>query len=217
MTDTTKTKILDTAEKLFVDNGFSATSLRAIIKEADVNTAAIHYHFGSKEGLIEAVFDRRADELNNERLQLLTGVKSEYEDRPLPLEPVLRAFLYPVIRRHLGTGRTRGIPQLMAHAITEPDPHLKKVIHKAFHEVFIQFEKSIARALPGLPADEILWRIHMMIGAMVFTVILPHLHDAGESRFRPTDDPELATDKLVRFIAAGMRARLPEAAGKEQS
>lgn len=57
---TTKNRILDTAEKLFAKQGFAATSLRAIIKEADVNTASVHYHFGSKEGLIEAVLKRQA-------------------------------------------------------------------------------------------------------------------------------------------------------------
>ncbi len=61
---TTKTLILDTAEKLFATNGFTGTSLRAIIKEAGVNTASVHYHFGSKEGLIEEVLRRRAAPLN---------------------------------------------------------------------------------------------------------------------------------------------------------
>ena len=74
----TKERILDAAEKLFVDNGFSATSLRAIIKEADVNTAAVHYHFGSKEGLVEAVFARRMGDLNRERLDMLAGFQAQH-------------------------------------------------------------------------------------------------------------------------------------------
>jgi AcrR family transcriptional regulator len=217
MSDTTKDKILDTAEKLFVDNGFSATSLRAIIKEAGVNTAAIHYHFGSKEGLIGAVFSRRSEQMNAERLELLAEVEREPGDRPLPLEPVLHAFLSPVIRRHVGgTRRTRGIPQLMAHALTEPDPYLKKVIHDTFNKVFVQFEKAIARALPGLNREEIVWRIHMMVGTMVFTVILPRLHQKKKMKFQWSDDPDVVTDRLVRFVAAGMRESMPEAAGKEK-
>lgn len=217
MSDTTKEKILDTAEKLFVDNGFSATSLRAIIKEAGVNTAAIHYHFGSKEGLIEAVFSRRADQMNGERLELLAGVEKKAGDRPPPLEPVLHAFLFPVIRRHVGgTRRTGGIPQLMAHALTEPDPYLKKVIHDTFNKVFVQFEKAITRALPGLNREEIVWRIHMMVGTMVFTVILPRLHQKKKMKFQWSDDPDIVTDRLVRFVAAGMREPMPEAAGKEK-
>jgi AcrR family transcriptional regulator len=56
----TKERILDTAERLFAERGYSATSLRAIIAEADVNLASVHYHFDSKEALLEAVFLRRA-------------------------------------------------------------------------------------------------------------------------------------------------------------
>jgi AcrR family transcriptional regulator len=217
MSDTTKDKILDTAEKLFVDNGFTATSLRAIIKEAGVNTAAIHYHFGSKEGLIEAVFGRWADKMNNERLEMLAEVERHCGDGPLGLEPVLRAFLFPVIRRHVGgTRRTRGIPQLMAHAFTEPDPFLKKVIHDTFDKIFTQFENAIARALPGLNREEIVWRIHMMVGTMVFTVLLPKVHHQKKMKFEWSDDPDLVTDRLVRFVAAGMREPMPEAAGKEE-
>ena len=218
MTDTTKHKILDTAEKLFVSNGFSATSLRAIIKEAGVNTAAIHYHFGSKEGLIKAVFDRGADLMNTERLDMLAEVERNHGDRPLQLESVLRAFLYPVIRRHSGTGSdTSGFPELMAHVITEPDPVLKKVMHDTFGKLSVNFEKALARALPGLNRDEIIWRIHMMVGVMVFTVILPRAHPERKLTFQWSDDPEIVTERLVRFVAAGMREPMPEAAGKEFS
>jgi AcrR family transcriptional regulator len=216
MTDTTKEKILDTAEKLFVDNGFSATSLRAIIKEAGVNTAAIHYHFGSKEGLIEAVVSRRAEQMNGERLELLAEVDRASGDGPLRLEPVLHAFLFPVIRRHVGGRCKSRIPQLMAHGFTEPDPFLKKVIHDTFNKVFVQFEKAISRALPGLNRDEIVWRIQMMVGMMVFTVILPRFHQKKKMKFQWSDDPDIVTDRLVRFIAAGMRESMPETTGKEK-
>jgi AcrR family transcriptional regulator len=54
----TKERILDAAERLFADRGFAATSLRNITGEAGVNLAAVNYHFGSKDALIVAVFER---------------------------------------------------------------------------------------------------------------------------------------------------------------
>jgi len=60
----TKTRILDAAEKLFGKNGFDATSLRDITTEADVNLAAVNYHFQSKDSLIDAVIARRIEPLN---------------------------------------------------------------------------------------------------------------------------------------------------------
>jgi AcrR family transcriptional regulator len=52
---TTKKRILDAAEKLFARQGFHATSMRMLTKEAGVNLAAVNYHFGSKVELIKAV------------------------------------------------------------------------------------------------------------------------------------------------------------------
>ena len=68
----TKDRILDSAEGLFAKRGFASTSLRNVIAEAGVNLAAVHYHFGSKEELIRAVFARRFEPINRERLRLLT-------------------------------------------------------------------------------------------------------------------------------------------------
>ena len=55
----TQTRILDAAEALFIENGYSATSLRAVASRAGANLAAAHYHFGSKEGLLRACVHRR--------------------------------------------------------------------------------------------------------------------------------------------------------------
>ena len=72
----TKEKILDTAERLFAEQGIGATSLRQIIGVAGVNLAAVHYHFGSKEALLEAVFARRIERVNRERLEMLDRVEA---------------------------------------------------------------------------------------------------------------------------------------------
>src|SRR6266436_9898623 len=67
----TKQRILDSAERLFAEYGFAGVSLRAIIADAKVNLAAIHYHYRSKEALFDAVILRRLEPINDERLALL--------------------------------------------------------------------------------------------------------------------------------------------------
>jgi AcrR family transcriptional regulator len=210
----TKEKILDAAEKLFVDNGFSATSLRAIIKEAGVNTASVHYHFGSKEGLIEAVFKRRVAGLNRERLEMLDALEAQFGDRPVPLEDVIRSFLLPVMQRHCAGGVEEAIPKLMGRAITEPEG-FHGTIREAFKEIAARFGKAIARAMPGLSPEEVEWRLHMVVGAMVFTVIAPKIHRNKARKFCWSQDHDEVTDRLVRFLAAGMRAPMPEVSGKD--
>src|ERR1035437_2057984 len=91
MTDT-KDKILDAAERLIGEQGYAATSLRQIIAEAGVNLAAVHYHFGSKEDLLNAVVVRKATPVNVARLARLDGVEAEAGSGPLGVEKVQESF-----------------------------------------------------------------------------------------------------------------------------
>ena len=54
-------QIMEAAEALFADNGFNGTSVRDIADKAGVNLAMISYYFGSKEKLLEAIFEYRGD------------------------------------------------------------------------------------------------------------------------------------------------------------
>src|SRR5581483_10479047 len=92
----TKQKILDAAERLIAEQGYDATSLRQIIGEAGVNLASIHYHFGSKEELLQAVVERRAAPVNAERLDLLARYEAEAGAKPVPIERIFHAFLAPM-------------------------------------------------------------------------------------------------------------------------
>lgn len=201
---TTQNRILDTAEQLFSSQGFAATSLRAIIKKADVNTAAVHYHFGSKEGLIEAVLRRQAEPINAMRLAALDAVETAHLSGPLPLEAVIEAFLSPAIQIHFKTSkRGRRLPQLAARAIAEPDEKVRTIILSIFKDVFSRYADAFQRALPHLTREEVMWRMHFMIGAMVFTVTVPRVHQ--EECALAGGDSKHMIGRLVEFIAGGMR------------
>jgi AcrR family transcriptional regulator len=95
-----KTRILLTAERLFAEHGYSGASLRAIMAEAGVNTAAIHYYFRNKEGLLRAIFEMRVSSMNAERAERLGAIEaatSAGDTRP-EISAVLRAFIEPLAR-----------------------------------------------------------------------------------------------------------------------
>ena len=96
MTDT-KEKILDTAERLIGEQGYAATSLRHVIAEAGVNLAAVHYHFGSKEGLLDAVVTRKVTPVNLTRLTRLERLEAEAGGGPVEVEKILESFLLPTV------------------------------------------------------------------------------------------------------------------------
>src|SRR5215471_2184823 len=93
----TKEKLIATAAKLFAEQGYAATSLRQIIAEAGVNLAAVHYHFGSKEELLDAVVHLKADPVNRERMTRLDRLEEESGGAPLSVDDLLRAFLEPTV------------------------------------------------------------------------------------------------------------------------
>ena len=91
----TKERLLSAAEQMFAEHGFAATSLRQLTASADVNIAAVNYHFGSKENLITEVFRRRFDELSERRLTLL---REAIQRDPLDLQAILSAFIVPAMQ-----------------------------------------------------------------------------------------------------------------------
>jgi AcrR family transcriptional regulator len=207
----TQKRILDTAEKLFAKQGFAATSLRAIIKEADVNTASIHYHFGSKEGLIEAVLRRQAAPINDERLAILDALEAKHAGGSVPVEEIVGAFVAPGIRRHFKrSGKQHFMPQLFGRAISDPDEGLRGIVREVFEDVLVRFTAAFARALPHLSQEEVYWRMHLMVGAMVFTVTVPQVRVGPEKRVQGDADEMIG--RIVEFVTAGWRspARNPE-------
>jgi AcrR family transcriptional regulator len=86
----TRTRLLDAAEQLFAERGLDAVSVRDITELADANTAAIHYHFGSKQDLITAVLERRATAMGQRRGELLDRLD---ERRSVALRDVVEAAI----------------------------------------------------------------------------------------------------------------------------
>lgn len=192
----TKQKILDTAEKLFAEQGYGATSMRQIIAEACVNLASIHYHFGSKEELLDGIIQRKAGPVNEARLAMLDRVLAR--SGPPELEEILHAFLWPVAK---AADQNDQFVRFMGRLFSEG--LLTNVVHKHFHEVMMRFLSAMRAALPGLPEEEFLWRFQFMIGALSHTM-------CGAQKFRETlgltGGFEERLDRLARFVAAGFRA-----------
>jgi AcrR family transcriptional regulator len=118
----TKDRILYAAEELFAQHGFASTSLRQVTSRADVNIAAVNYHFGSKENLVNEVFRRRMDDMSRERLAALQ--RAVAEAHPGELEPILAAFVEPALAmaqdRHGGGAFIRVIARAYAEKQRQP-------------------------------------------------------------------------------------------------
>ena len=199
MSQTTKDKIIDIAERLFGEQGYESTSLRHVIFEAGVNLAAVHYHFGSKEELLDAVVLRGATPLNEERIALLDRYEKESAPNPVPVEKVLRAILWPTFRMK---GRNPQFVKLMGRLHGEG--LMPAMVKRHFQPLVERFMGALRRSLPNLPEEELFWRVQFMFGAMAQVLRGPHLIPTGG--FVESDDAEAMAERLVGFVAAGFHS-----------
>jgi AcrR family transcriptional regulator len=202
----TKERILDAAERLFAEQGYSATSLRSIIAGAGVNLAAVHYHFHSKETLLESVVRRRAQPANLERLNLLAQCERRAGENPPAVEEVIEAFLAPTFA--MAGDAARGgmvFMQLLGRIHAEGDL-LPGIVIAHFGDVLERFGTALRRALPDLPAEELFWRLNFAIGAVAQALRGGSRDLRVVSDVAPSFDSELILQRLVTFLSAGLRA-----------
>ena len=198
----TKQRILDTAEQLFGAEGYDATSLRHIITQAGVNLAAIHYHFGSKEELLDELILRRAGPVNEKRMALLDQLEAKAGEGPVEIERVLEAFLAPMAEV---ADRKPEFVRVMGRMHAEG--MMPVIVRRHFGLVIERFVGAMRRALPDLPEQELLWRVHFMTGAMAHTMCIP------PNLVPITADPAPFRDRIARliaFLSGGFRAPLPQ-------
>lgn len=193
----TRRRLLEAAERLFAERGFEATSVRAVTGRAGANLAAVNYHFGSKTGLIRELFRSRLEPLNARRLRLLE------EAGPSPrLEAVVDAFLRPTWELwRSGASFIR----MAGRVHMEPDRTLLRTFIGHFGEVALRFGKALRRLHPAAGPDELFWRMHFVVGAMIHTWSgTEGLRIISRGRCRLGDGRRVLA-RLTDFCCAGLR------------
>lgn len=206
----TKDSILDAAEALFSEHGIEGVSLRSLTKRAGVNLSSVHYHFGSKEEVVKAVFSRRVRPLNRERIQLLDRVERHSDPG---VEDILTALFAPAIRLASDPDHGRRFMRLGARFYSEPAKYLASVFESEFCEVVRRFDCALHRALPALPRQALRYRIHFAIGAMVHTMLDSDRLRAWTGCRCDPSNTQRTLEAMVRFVSAGMRAPEPPQPG----
>ena len=191
------------AEELFGEQGLDRVSIRDITRKARVNLAAINYHFGSKEDLIAAVFERRVVPVNEARLDALDRVERSAGKRIPKLEAILAAFIRPALQSSLNASKGgTAFSKLFGRCLSEPSPEVEALLKRQFEPLVKRMEALLKKALPRLSRSEIFWRMKFTYGAL-------HHWLLTKDKFRPAwvedVDVETQTQKLIAFAAAGFR------------
>jgi AcrR family transcriptional regulator len=197
----TRQKILDAAERLFGEQGYGATSLRHIIAEAGVNLAAIHYHFGTKEELLDQLIMRKGAPVNAERLALLDALEAKAQGKAVRLEKLLEAFLGPPMKR---VGKSPEFAKLMGRMYGEG--LMPGIVERHFQEVVTRFFAALARTLPHLTPGELALRLQFMVGAMAHILMCKAPDAKAMTGASPPKSPKSVLRELVAFLSGGLRA-----------
>jgi len=220
----TRERILDAAERLFMAHGYEGTSMRQITGEAAVNLAAANYHFGSKESLMQEVFRRRLDWLNDERLRVLDAMEGAAAGKPLKPSQIVDGFFGTLLR--LADDAQRGgivFLRLLGRTHTEPSEFIRAFLADEYAGVMERYQQALFRALPDVPRAEIVWRFHFMLGATSYAIAgtdaLRLVADWKIEEADMVDRNDRLVPRLMSFLLGGLRAPLPQfkAAGEAGS
>lgn len=196
----TSERLLDAAEACFAEHGFAATSVRMVTQRADANLAAVHYHFGDKQGLLLATLARRIEPLNASRLAALDVL--QHRAAAPSVAAVLTAFVQPCLDVARGENGD-AVLCLLARVTSEPKLH-DEIIGHFFHEVIHRFLLSLQPLLPSVPAAVLQRRFQFCVGALIHMML--H-HDAMTGSDEQNEVDSLTPD-YVDFCSAGLQGTI---------
>lgn len=204
----TRERILRVAEQLFAERGYNAVSLRTITGDAGVNIAAVHYHFGTKEALLRAIFEAHAQTLSAQRREQLDAVLARHPEGAPPVREILAAFLRPAMQL-ARSAEGAVFNRLSAVCSADPDPIVKHIVFGVHDAVAQPFVQALRRACPRLDGPEFFLRVQCVFGSMMYI----RADNQRVDRLLPEDDarvvrehPDRALEWLLDFLAAGMGA-----------
>ena len=201
----TKDRIIEVAQQLFAEEGFEKVSLRHITQAAEVNLAAVNYHFGGKEALIDAVVERYVNPINEQRLELLDREEASHGSDPVPVRNIIAAFVTPALSMVSRSEMSKLLFfKLLGRCMTNPAKRIPANVIDLFRQVSTRYPAAVQRSLPELDQSVILWRLHFTVGA------LAHTMGHGETLVALTEgragnpSPKAILTMLVDYCHAGM-------------
>jgi AcrR family transcriptional regulator len=203
--DQTRSAILAAAERLYAERGFSDVTLRDIVSEANVNLAAVNYHFGSKDELIAELFVTRSLALNRERLRELRMAEEQGGGRA-EIAEVLRALVGPTLRGCLGPENERSTAaRFMIRVSIESVPPIRRIRNREIDHLR-KFIAAMRRALPVHSDVELYWGLHFALAMAQQTVRDSERLAKLSDRQCDVDDVEAVIERVVKVAVMGLLA-----------
>ena len=203
--ESAKERIFTSAESVFAEWGFDGASARKISEAADVPVALINYHYGSKEGLYRAIFEKRAPTIMDQRIAGLRLARAEPDlDRRVDL--VVKALIYPMLSLR-GESLSADFGRIIVREMSDPQAEARGIFRDMFDPVANMLTAAIAECFPDWTLKEVHWAYHTMLGAMTIVMTdngrMARL-SGGEVN---ADNWEEAALHICAILTAGLKGR----------
>jgi AcrR family transcriptional regulator len=157
----TRRQIILAAERLFAERGLAGVSLREInVAAGQRNTSAAHYHFGSKEALVDAIFEFRRSEIGRRRDEILDAL--ERDGRVTDMRALTQALIEPLAAELNGQGEDEShyLP-FLAHLFLQT-PHEVADILRRHQAAETRWSTAVGAAVPQVPRELLRTRLYLM-------------------------------------------------------
>ncbi|HEX5776048.1 MAG TPA: TetR/AcrR family transcriptional regulator [Caulobacteraceae bacterium] len=200
-----KQVILDAAEGLFARHGFYGVTTRQVAAEAGVDTALIHYYFGAKRELFDAVFLRRAEVVNRERIDSMDAYEQAHPGS-MTAEGVIRAFIDPLVERSLTGGQGWKNYFALVAQVNNTPAWGGETMHRFFDPVVHQLVDTLKRAMPQAELADLYWCYQFLTGSMMLALSETGRIDQLSDGLCRSSDLEAVRKRLYAYCAAGFEA-----------
>lgn len=198
----TREKLLDAAERLFLDKGYDGVGVRDITDSAGVNVAAVNYHFNGKKNLYREFFRRRLLKSNEGKMEALHNILSTSETPDL--REVIRVFVAMFLEDMLSSRDSEKFLKLFTTEMSEKGIAHDIMFKECVTPVHRLFREAILRTRPEMAGEKATLCIASIFGQMVHFVrareVVKRVTGRGYSREFIGDIVEHITDFSMKGI-----------------
>jgi AcrR family transcriptional regulator len=197
-------QLLDRAEALFSHHGFHGVTIREVARSAKVDPALVHYYFETKQGLFDAVFVRRADVVNDERIRSLDAYSLAAGEH-ITVEGCIEAFLEPIVQHSLeGDPGWKNYFRLVA-LVNSSAQWGGQMMARSFDPVIRRLLELLRKCMPDAKEENLFWCYHFLSGALTLSLSETGRIDRLSGGLCSSSDTQAIYRRMVPFVAAGFR------------
>ena len=159
----TRRRLIETAQELLAEQGEDAIRLRELTTAAQVNVAAVHYHFGSLRALFQAAETEAVEHIVGAQVDALDALGAD-----ATLHDIAAAYFRPIVAALSGpAGAGRPYLGVLVRLVTGPPRELHEWVATTIRRAHDRLHQSLRAVLPGVPDAVLEFRVRCVGGIIV--------------------------------------------------